>query len=209
MDVLNAALVKQYGIALTGGIATGKSTVAHLIAQAGHLVLDADQMSRETTAIGTPGLSALTTAFGPGILDAAGALDRKALGHIVFSDSDARRTLESLTHPMIRARLTEVLEAAWAKSTPATFFYEAPLLYEVNRAPEFRAVWATWCPREEQLARLMARGGLDLASAERIIATQMSPDEKRDRADLAIDTSGTFADVERRVLAAFTTLPQA
>lgn len=210
MDLLRSQplkdLVKAYGIALTGGVATGKSTVAAMLRNAGFLVIDADQLSRDVTAPGTPGLKRLVAAFGKEILT-GDALDRKRLGDLVFNDPVRRRVLESLTHPMIREALGAQLEAVGLKEKPRPFFYEAALIFETKTEGDFRAVWATTCTEDQQKARLMTRSGLSADAAERIIASQMPASEKAARAQVSIDTSGTLADVEAQVKRHLAKLP--
>jgi dephospho-CoA kinase len=183
-----AELVKRYGTALTGGVATGKSTVAALVRRAGVVVIDADELARQVTAPGTPGLAAVAATFGQDLVTAAGELDRKRLGALVFAAPEKRRQLEALLHPRIREALGERLTALGLVDRPRPFVYEAALIYEAGRAGEFRAVWATDCPRPVQLERLMKRNGIDAAAAERIVASQWPSAEKAARADVTIAT---------------------
>lgn len=200
------ALLKSHGIGLTGGIATGKSTVAGLLRARGYLVVDADQLARAVVAPGTPGFEQVVTSFGAGVVTADGSLDRAKLRAIVFKDAEARRRLEAITHPLIRAALAEALAAAGLLETPRPFFYEAALLVETGTHGDFRALWATHCPRKTQLARLMGRDGSTRADAERALASQMPAAEKAARADVAIDTDCTLDELARRVDAALASL---
>jgi len=189
-------LLKSHGIGLTGGIATGKSTIARLLAARGELVIDADQLARDVVAPGTPGLAAIVEAFGQTMVGEDGALDRKRLGKLVFADPKAKAQLESITHPRIKDALFTRLQALPA---PRRFFYEAALLYEVGRASEFAKVWVAFCPREVQITRVMARDQLPRERAEQILASQWPAEEKARRADRVIDTNGTLDEVEARV----------
>lgn len=200
------ALVKSHGIGLTGGIATGKSTVAGLLRARGYLVFDADQLARAVVAPGTPGFEQVVTSFGAGVVAPDGSLDRARLRAIVFKDAEARRRLEAITHPLIREGLADALAAAGLLETPRPFFYEAALLVETGTQGDFRALWATQCPRETQLARLMGRDGAERADAERALASQMPAAEKAARADVAIDTNCTLDELARRVDTALATL---
>jgi dephospho-CoA kinase len=200
------ALLKSHGIGLTGGIATGKSTVAGLLRARGYLVVDADQLARAVVAPGTPGLAQVVASFGAGVVAPDGSLDRAKLRAIVFKNAEARGRLEAITHPLIRETLAEALAAAGLLETPRPFFYEAALLVETGTHGDFRALWATHCPRETQLARLMERDGASRADAERALASQMPAAEKAARADVALDTSCAIDELARRVDAALATL---
>lgn len=184
-------------VALTGGIATGKSYVAQRLRRAGVPVVDADVLAREVVAPGTPGLSAVTQRFGPSVLDPKGALNRAALAAIVFSDAAARRDLERIVHPAVRSAIDEFLD----RLPPETAFAVAdiPLLYETNRAQDFNAVVVAACPPEMQVERVMARNGATRADAERRLAAQLPIGAKVQRADYVVDTSTSFAATDRAV----------
>lgn len=187
-DGLLKDLIKTYGIALTGGVATGKSTVANLIRQSGWPVIDADQLARTVTAKGTPGLALVVDAFGAEVLTADGALDRKRLGTLVFQDAAKRQLLEGITHPLIRDALGRSLQEHGLVARPRPFVYEAALIFETKSEKDFRAVWVTSCAPDVQRARLMTRSGLTGDDADRLIGSQMPPAEKAARADVVIDT---------------------
>jgi len=193
-------LLKSHAIGLTGGIATGKSTVARLLTAHGLLVIDADQLARSVTAKGTPGLTAISHAFGPAVLAADGALDRTRLGALIFADPTRRRELERITHPLIHQALAAQLQTAGLLTTPRFFVYEAALLVEAGRAADFRTLWVTYCPPATQLARLMARDGLDRVQAAQRIASQLDAKTKADHADLVLTTDQPLAAVETQVL---------
>lgn len=182
-------------IALTGGIATGKSVVRRWFEQHGVPTSDADTRARDAVAPGSPGLAAVVRRFGPSVLDANGALDRKALGRLVFGDPRAREALEAIVHPIVQA----ATDAWFAQLDPSTPFALAdiPLLYEVGRERDFDAVIVAACAPATQLARLRARDHLSEEDARRRIAAQLPIEEKVRRADYVIRTDGTLADTER------------
>jgi dephospho-CoA kinase len=186
-------------IGLTGGIASGKSTVAVLLERQGAAVVDADRLAREVVEPGEEALAAIVAEFGAKVLNSDGSLNRAALGEIVFADPAARRTLEGITHPAIRKRAQERLDRLEQTGTPVAF-YVAPLLFEAGLAPRFKEIWVVSVTPETQLERLMARDGLERAAALARIASQMPMEEKRERGTLVIDNSGTRDDLEAEVL---------
>lgn len=171
----------MYVIGLTGGIASGKSTAAEALRGMGLPVIDADAISRALTAPGG--------AAAPFILERFGTLDRKALGRLIFSDARARQALNDIVHPMV----VRHMQAEMAMSAAEIVVLDVPLLYEAGLEGMTNEVWVMHVPREEQLRRVMARDGLGEADALARIQSQMSTEEKIRRADLAIDTGGTFA----------------
>jgi dephospho-CoA kinase len=182
---------------LTGGIATGKSTVAARLRAAGVPVIDADDVAREVVGFGTPGLEAIARAFGPSALDPRGAVDRKALGRIVFASATARRTLEAITHPRIAQRTSELAAELATRGEPIAC-YEAALLVESGTADLYRPLVVCACPRDVQLARLQARDGLSEPEALARIDAQLPLEAKCAIADRMLDTSGGVADTQRR-----------
>jgi dephospho-CoA kinase len=172
-------------IGLTGGIASGKSTFAAALRALGEPVIDADQLARQVVAPGAPALARIAAEF-PGVVDSAGALDRKALGERVFADGEARRRLEAITHPAIRAAMRAETGRLAAQGHDLAF-YDTPLLYEVGLERELELVVVVWAPRAAQLARLQARDRLTPAEAEARLAAQLPIDEKAARADVVID----------------------
>jgi dephospho-CoA kinase len=184
-------------VGLTGGIATGKSTFAEALRAAGAEVMDADRLARQVVAPGTPALAAIAREFGPGVLDAAGALDRAALGRLVFADPDARRRLEAITHPAIRAAMVAETARLAAEGRDLAF-YDAPLLYEVGLEAAMDLVVVVWAPREVQLARLARRDGLSREEAEARLAAQLPLDEKLARADVVVENAGDREPLGRR-----------
>jgi dephospho-CoA kinase len=201
-----AALVKRWGIALTGGVATGKSTLATIIRDAGHPVIDADALARNVTAPGTPGLAVIAATFGRDYLNEDGTLARRRLGALVFSDAQAKATLEKITHPLIRAALGAELESIGIADRPRWFFYEAALVIETGKAKDFAAVWCTVCPAAVQEERLMRRDGIPVEAARRVIASQMPAQAKASAADVVIDTDRSPQEVKANVLRALANL---
>jgi dephospho-CoA kinase len=182
-------------VALTGGIATGKSYVRSAFAALGVPTIDADLIARDVLAPGTPGLAAVAAHFGAEILDASHALDRQRLAAIVFADPDARRHLEAIVHPAVRAAIE-----AWFATVPAAWaLADIPLLYETGRAAQFDLVIVTTCAPATQLARLIAGRGLTREEAGRRIAAQLPLADKMRRADYVIDTNGSFEETDRQV----------
>ncbi|MGD1901988.1 MAG: dephospho-CoA kinase [Geitlerinemataceae cyanobacterium] len=178
---------RKHVIGLTGGIATGKTTVANTISAAyGLTILDADLYAREAVAIDSPILAAIADRYGAQILKPDGSLDRPQLGKIVFANEAERRWLESQIHPFVRRCCDRDLATA---SDPA--LYVVPLLFETDAIERVDEAWVVWCEPDEQLERLMQRDGLDLDTARQRIIAQMPLTEKCDRADLVLDNSGT------------------
>jgi dephospho-CoA kinase len=185
-------------VALTGGIATGKSHVRARIEAAGVPTIDADVLAREAVAPGSPVLYAIVERFGASVLQPDGSLDRRALGAQVFSDPAARRDLEAIVHPFVRQR-TEQWFAALDSTVHSFAVADIPLLYETGRDADFDAVIATACEPAAQLQRVMARDGLTREEAQARIAAQLPIDEKVRRADYVITTDGSFEDTDRQV----------
>lgn len=183
-------------IGLTGGIASGKSTVARLLAARGVPVVDADALAREVVAPGTPGLAAIAARW-PSVV-CAGELDRKALGAIVFADSAERRALEAITHPLIRAEAARRMAAARDAGHPVVV-YEAALLFENDLDRELDATLLVALPPELQVERLRARDGVSEADARARIRSQMPLEQKAARATYVIDNSGDLDALRLRV----------
>ena len=184
-------------IGLTGGIGTGKSHVARRLAAAGVPVVDADRLARDVVGPGTPGLEAIRGRFGPAVIDPNGSLLRKDLAAIVFADAEARKDLEAIVHPAVRA----AIEAFFASQPIDTPFAVAdiPLLYETGRHRDFDAVVVAACPPEMQIARVMSRDGASEAAVRERMAAQLPIEEKVRRADYVIDTSGSLDDTDAAV----------
>ncbi|KFA93627.1 dephospho-CoA kinase [Archangium violaceum] len=182
---------------LTGGIASGKSTVSRMLRELGAQVLDADVIAREVVEPGTPGLQAVAERF-PGVLDADGRLDRAKLGMRVFGDATERAALNALLHPLIGQQFL-LRTQALAESGVERVIYDAPLLIENRLHEAMNGVVLVWVPREVQKARLMERDGLDEAAAEARLAAQLPLDEKRQHATWLVDNSGDLGTTRARV----------
>lgn len=186
-------------VGLTGGIATGKSTVSAMFGFLGCRVIDADQLAREVVEPGQPAHAAIVREFGPDVLQDDGALDRRRLGAIVFADAARRKRLEAITHPAIRARLGRILAVYDEEGFDGIVVWDVPLLIETGGAALVDRVVVVYADPETQCRRLMARDGSDEAAARARIASQMSIEEKRRLAHHVIDNSGGRADTDRQV----------
>lgn len=183
-------------VGLTGGIGSGKSAVSSRLAARGAVVVDADLLAREVLEPGTDGLVEVVAAFGADVLAADGSLDRAALGRRVFGDESARRELEAIVHPRVRARAAE-LEAAAGQD--AVVVHDIALLVETGQAGSFDVVVVVDVPLELTLARLTGQRGMSDDEARARIAAQASRDERTGVADRVVDNTGTFAELEREV----------
>ncbi|GAA3401551.1 dephospho-CoA kinase [Paenibacillus hodogayensis] len=186
-------------IGLTGGIACGKSTVAAMLVRRGALLIDADLIAREVVLPGAPALALVAERFGSSVLSEDGSLNRKALGDVVFKDEKARKDLEALLHPRIRALMRERMEETHSSAPDKLVIVDVPLLFESKLAFMFDSTLLVYIPRELQLSRLQSRDGLTSEQAESRLAAQMPIEEKKRLADEVIDNSGTIADTERQV----------
>ena len=193
-------------VGLTGGVASGKSTVAAILAGLGAVVVDADLLAREVVEPGTPGLAAVAEAFGPGVLADDGSLDRPALGAVVFADPDARRRLEAILHPLIRSRAAE-LEAAAPEGTVVV--HDIPLLAETGQADRFEAVLVVDVPVETQVERMVADRGMGREDALARVAAQATREERLAVATYVVENTGTREDLRDRVTEAFAKLVSA
>ncbi len=168
-----------------------------MFAKLGADVVDADQLAREIVEPGKPALGEIVEVFGRGVLLPDGRLDRAHMAGLIFHDATARERLNAITHPRIRERMWE--EVAARSVRPGLLILDIPLLYENTRADLVEAVIVVWVDRETQLRRLVELGGLTREEALRRIASQMSLDEKRRRADHVIDNTGTLEETRRQV----------
>jgi len=185
-------------VGLTGGIASGKSTVARLLGGLGARVVDADQLARRVVAPGTPGLAEIAAAFGAEMLGADGTLDRGRLGQRVFSNDEARRRLEGITHPRIAAAFVhEVLQAA--AEGVEVLVYEAALLVESGGTGAVERLVVVAAPPAVQRRRVGARDGLDAAAAQARLDAQATMEAKIAVADHVIMNEGSLEDLERKV----------
>jgi len=185
-------------IALTGGIATGKSYVLEQFQQRGVPCLDADLLAHGVMAPGTEAAAAIAARFGPDILGADGAVDRAKLGPIVFADLSARRDLEAIVHPAVYRAIAAGVRAFELVGGGPFVIVDVPLLYETGAEKDFDKVIVTTCTPEKQIARLVARGLTDTAARQRL-AAQWPTEKKTARADFVIDTDGSFADTDEQI----------
>jgi dephospho-CoA kinase len=188
-------------LGLTGGIGSGKSMVARMFAQLGGDVIDADQLAREVVEPGQPALEEIATAFGRDILLPDGRLNRGKLARIIFADPAARARLNGITHPRIQERMDA--EIAARRSGSGVLVVDIPLLYENDRTGTVETVIVVWVDPDTQLRRLRERDGLTVEEARQRIAAQMPLDEKRARADIVIDNSGSRENTRRQVEAIY------
>ncbi|BDG61015.1 dephospho-CoA kinase [Caldinitratiruptor microaerophilus] len=193
---------KVLRIGLTGGIASGKSTVVAILRELGAAVVDADRIVHAVEARGGEAYGPIVAAFGPGVVGPDGELDRAALARRVFSDPEARRRLEAIVHPIVRRRMAEEVEAA-ARAGARAVVLDIPLLFETGYQAHVDQVWVVYVDPPTQLRRLVARDGLDEAEARRRIDAQMPLEEKRRLADVVIDNRGDPAATRAQVEAAW------
>jgi len=186
-------------VGLTGGVATGKSTVSAMFAALGCLIIDADRLAREVVEPGQPAHTQIVSAFGRGVLRPDGGIDRKALGAVVFADPAARARLESITHPAIRARVRARLAELTAAGFDGIVILDAPVMVESGDSPDVDRLVVVTADEPAQVARQQARDGLGADDARRRIRSQMPLDEKARLADYLIDNSGELAATEARV----------
>lgn len=186
-------------VGLTGGIASGKSTVAGLLRARGCPVIDADRLAHSLIAPGQPAHGEIMREFGRNVLAADGSVDRGKMAAVVFADRTRLARLNEIVHP----RVIAVCEAEFARLSQeqpgGVAIVEAALLVEAGYYRQLDKLIVTWCRPEQQLERLLAKGRLSREQAEQRLAAQMPPEEKRTHADFVIDTSGTLASVEKQV----------
>jgi dephospho-CoA kinase len=183
---------------LTGGIATGKSTVSAMLARRGAVIIDADVLAREVVEPGEPALVEIVGEFGPDVLQADGTLDRKRLGAIVFGDAERRRRLEAITHPAIRERFARRLAELMSSGFDGVVVFDAPVMIESGNYRNMDRLVVVITDEATQVARLMARDGIDRDEALRKIRSQMPLAEKAELADYVIDNSGPRSVTEAR-----------
>lgn len=178
-------------VALTGGIASGKSFVARRLAEHGAVVVDADQVAREVVEPGEPALAVIAEEFGPEVIAADGSLDRAALGAIVFRDPEGRAKLNAITHPAVLERSRARFDAAGAADPDAIVVYDIPLLVEAGRAEEFDLVVVVQASEENRISRMVELRGMTREQAVGRIRSQATDAERLAIADVVIDADGT------------------
>ena len=186
-------------VALTGGIATGKSHCLRRFAELGAPTIDADTLAKQAVDPGTPGFRAVVLRFGAGVVAADGTLNRAALGDIVFADDAARHALEEIIHPSVRAAIDRWFDSLDLRPDVKAGIADIPLLFETGRDKEFDAVVVAACAPETQKARLMTRDGFTEAQADQRIRAQMPIDDKARRARYVISTEGSIGETDRQV----------
>jgi dephospho-CoA kinase len=192
-------------VGLTGGIASGKSAVAAELAARGAIIIDADVLAREVVEPGTPALAAIIDRFGPQVLS-DGQLDRARLAQVVFADPLARRDLERIVHPAVRARAADLERAA---GRAAVVVHVIPLLVETGQQEDFDLVVTVDVDHETQIKRLIARNGYTRAEAESRIAAQASREDRRIAADVVLDNTGSVAQLREQIDALWAELSSA
>jgi dephospho-CoA kinase len=185
----------MYLVGLTGGIASGKSHVANLLGQLGAAVIDADEVAREVVVSGSPGLAQVVDEFGDEVLAQSGELDRGKLGEVVFSEPTKRKQLESILHPLIKERTTELI----AEQKADIVIYAVPLLVEAKVDYPFDAVITVEAGVENQMSRLIDSRGLTEADARLRIQSQVGQAEREAVADFVIDSSGSKEQTKKQV----------
>ena len=196
-------------VGLTGGIGTGKSFCLAKFAELGAPTIDADGLARQAVAPGTTGHRQVVARFGSAVLKGDGSLDREALGALVFSDADARRSLEAIIHPVVYAAIERWFSGHAKTGHADVAIADIPLLFETGREGDVDRVVVASCPAAMQKARIMQRDGWSEAEAVRRLASQMPIEEKTARADHVIDTSRTFDETARQVREVWTKLREA
>lgn len=186
-------------IALTGGIASGKSTISSRLSRLGASVVDADLLSREAVEAGSPGLAAIAERFGRSVIAADGSLDRAALGSIVFADESARHDLNAIVHPEVRRLAAERLAEISRNDPAAIAVYDVPLLVETGVDHDFDLVVVADADAETRTERLISLRHLDPDEARRRVAAQASDEDRRLIADVLIDTTGSIDDTNAQV----------
>lgn len=193
-------------VGLTGGVASGKSTVSAMLAELGAVIIDADVLAREVVARGTPGLVAVVAEFGTELLTPDGDLDRAAMGSLVFADAGARKRLEAIVHPLVFERIVELESQA---PDDAVVVHDIPLLAESGRAATFDAVLVVHAPAELQVTRMTQDRGWTREEAEARIAAQASAEDRLALATHVIDNTGSTDELRRRVEAVYAALNDA
>lgn len=180
-------------IALTGGIASGKSTIARRLAERGAVVVDADQIVRDVQAPGTPVLAAIAKHFGADVIAADGALDRAALGAKVFADAEQLAQLNAIVHPAVRAESQRRFDAAMSADPTTVVVYDVPLLVEARVDDPWDLIVVAHAPADERRRRLVELRGMEEDAAQARIDAQVSDERRLAVADVVIDTAGTLA----------------
>ncbi|MFK7871582.1 MAG: dephospho-CoA kinase [Oligoflexales bacterium] len=193
-----SSICRCYGIGLTGGVATGKSTIARLLGSQ-HIVIDADQLAREVVQPGAVALLEIAALFGDEILHKDGSLNRRSLRKKIQESPQDKDRLEEVMHPAIQEQLFYKLYSKGLFDNPQPWFYEAALLIEKNKISDFRDLWLTDCPKSTQIIRLMGRDHISYNEAEALIHTQASQEEKKYHAQIIINTDKPISELKTTV----------
>ncbi len=185
-------------VALTGGIASGKSFVARRLAEHGAVIVDADHVARQVVEPGEPALAEIAETFGPSVIAADGSLDRSALGAIIFSDPEARQRLNAITHPAVLGRSHELFAAAGDADPKAVVVYDIPLLVEAGRSEEFDVIVVVHASTETRVARMVELRGMTREEALHRINSQATDTDRFAIADVVIDADGTPEHTEQQ-----------
>jgi dephospho-CoA kinase len=193
-------------VGLTGGIATGKSTVSAIFRHAGAKIIDADQIARNVVNKGLPAWQKIVAHFGPRVLMADGQINRASLAEVVFNDPVQKRYLNAIVHPHVRRKTEELMQKLKEKEVNGVVVLDVPLLYEVGMDRDLDKIIVVYVPEIIQLERLMERDRLSEQSARVRIQSQMSIEEKKQRADIVIDNSGSPETTQAEALEIYRTL---
>lgn len=195
-------------VGLTGGIASGKSTVSHIFDRAGAVVIDADKLARQVVEPGKPAWKEIREQFGRQVFKPDGTLDRERLGDMVFHQNRLRRQLEAIIHPRVRAQMDETLGKLALSRPDSVVVLDVPLLLETGMDKGLDEIIVVYAPAAVQLRRLMLRNGFSADQAQARIDAQMPMERKRSRATLVIDNSGDLAGTEKQTMAIYHDLAQ-
>ncbi|MFC1849558.1 dephospho-CoA kinase [candidate division CSSED10-310 bacterium] len=190
-------------ISLTGGIASGKSTVAQMFCRLGAKMIDADQIAHQVIEAGNPGYEPVIETFGSGILNAAGQIDRKKLRQLVFTDSQNRAKINAIIHPLVRAEMNRQCESLWRTYPDNPVIHDIPLLIETGLFKKMDIIILVYLERQTQIKRLAQRDSLSEAEAEKLLTIQMPLDHKRKYATFIVDNSGAEKQTFRQVKEVF------
>lgn len=195
----NPEHILKSGIALTGGIASGKSTIGRILTQLGQKVIDADKLSRQVVEKNSPALLQIKDEFGQDIIDQNGLLNRTKLREIIFSHPDKKDKLEKIMHPAIQNLLIEQVLSFQSSSPHSLWFYEIPLLFETKQEEKFLEVWMTTCPINVQIQRVTKRDSTSPEQALAIIQTQLPNEYKESRANFIIDSTQSYDNISNSI----------
>lgn len=186
-------------IGLTGGAGAGKSAVGGLLAQKGILYLSSDILAREVVAPGQPALAEIVEAFGPGMVEQGGTLDRARMGELIFTDAQARKHLENIIHPRVIARIREIIASAREEGMYLAVVVEVPLLFESGAETMMDEVWVVDADEDTQVERMARRDGIPAELAWERLRAQIDPGERINRADILIPNTGSEEDLAKAV----------